>query len=99
MIRALRLWRPPLAEPDMYYEGGLIFLDHGQGVVSCFLHMSAVHVAVGDMVEQGQLIGEIGSGGRATGPHLDWRVKFQNNFYVDPALLLELDPAELHPVE
>ena len=88
-----------LAEPDMYYEGGLIFLDHGQGVVSCFLHMSAVHVAVGDMVEQGQLIGEIGSGGRATGPHLDWRGKFQNNFYVDPALLLELDPAELHPVE
>lgn len=88
-----------LAEPDMYYEGGLVFLDHGHGVVSCFLHMSAVHVAVGDRVEQGQLIGEIGSGGRATGPHLDWRVKFQNSFYVDPALLLELDPADLHPVE
>ncbi|WP_417467145.1 M23 family metallopeptidase [Maricaulis sp.] len=88
-----------LAEPDMYYEGGLVFLDHGHGVVSCFLHMSAVHVAVGDQVEQGELIGEIGAGGRATGPHLDWRVKFQNDFYVDPALLLELDPAELHPVD
>ncbi|WP_417494207.1 M23 family metallopeptidase [Maricaulis sp.] len=88
-----------LAEPDMYYEGGLVFLDHGQGLVSCFLHMSAVHVAAGDMVEQGDLIGEIGAGGRATGPHLDWRVKFQNSFYVDPALLLELDPAELHPVD
>lgn len=88
-----------LAESDMYYEGGLIFLDHGQGLVSCFLHMSAVHVAVGDIVEQGQLIGEIGAGGRATGPHLDWRVKFQNSFYVDPALLLELDLAALHTAE
>lgn len=88
-----------LAESDMYYEGGLIFLDHGQGLVSCFLHMSAVHVAVGDIVEQGQLIGEIGAGGRATGPHLDWRVKFQNSFYVDPALLLELDLAALQTVE
>ena len=88
-----------LAEPDMYYEGGLVFLDHGHGLVSCFLHMSAVHVAVGDLVEQGQLIGEIGSGGRATGPHLDWRVKFQNSFYVDPALLLELVPAELQAVD
>lgn len=87
-----------LAEPDMYYEGGLIFLDHGQGVVSCFLHMSAVHVAVGDLVEQGQLIGEIGAGGRATGPHLDWRVKFQNSFYVDPALLLELDTSDLRAI-
>tara|TARA_R110000868_G_scaffold56449_3_gene174613 strand:- start:15379 stop:16296 length:918 start_codon:yes stop_codon:yes gene_type:complete len=88
-----------LAEPDMYYEGGLIFLDHGQGLVSCFLHMSAVHVAVGDMVEQGQMIGEIGAGGRATGPHLDWRVKFQNSFYVDPALLLELDTSDLRAIE
>ena len=88
-----------LAEPDMYYEGGLVFLDHGHGVVSCFLHMSAVHVAVGDIVEQGQLIGEIGAGGRATGPHLDWRVKFQNSFYVDPALLLELDPAAIQAVD
>jgi hypothetical protein len=80
-----------LAEADMYYEGGLIFIDHGQGLVSAFLHMSAVHVSQGDIVEQGQLIGEIGAGGRATGPHLDWRVKLRNGFYVDPALLMELD--------
>jgi biotin carboxyl carrier protein len=83
--------RVTLAEADMYYEGGLIFIDHGQGLVSAFLHMSAVHVSEGDIVEQGQLIGEIGAGGRATGPHLDWRVKLRNGFYVDPALLLELD--------
>lgn len=84
-----------LAEDDMYYEGGLVFLDHGQGLVSMFLHMSAVHVSEGEMVEQGELIGEIGAGGRATGPHLDWRVKINDSFYVDPAMMLELDLSEI----
>ena len=84
-----------LAEDDMYYEGGLVFLDHGQGLVSMFLHMSAVHVSEGEMVEQGDLIGEIGAGGRATGPHLDWRVKINDTFYVDPAMMLELDLSSL----
>lgn len=84
-----------LAEDDMYYEGGLVFLDHGQGLVSMFLHMSAVHVSEGEMVEQGELIGEIGAGGRATGPHLDWRVKINDSFYVDPAMMLELDLSSL----
>jgi murein DD-endopeptidase MepM/ murein hydrolase activator NlpD len=83
-----------LAHPDMYYEGGLIFIDHGQGFTSAFLHLGAVHVEVGDIVEQGDLIGEIGSGGRATGAHLDWRIKWRNR-YIDPALVLELDPASL----
>lgn len=80
-----------LAEPDMYYEGGLIFIDHGQGLVSAFLHLSGVEVEAGQVVEQGQVIGAIGSTGRSTGPHLDWRVKLRNQFYIDPALLLELD--------
>jgi murein DD-endopeptidase MepM/ murein hydrolase activator NlpD len=84
-----------LAEPDMYYEGGLIFIDHGQGLVSAFLHLSGVDVAAGDIVEQGQLIGRMGAGGRATGSHLDWRVKLRNQFYADPSTLLELDPASL----
>ncbi|WP_300541963.1 M23 family metallopeptidase [Maricaulis sp.] len=80
-----------LAEPDMYYEGGLIFIDHGQGLVSAFLHLSGVSVEDGDIVEQGQLIGQMGAGGRATGSHLDWRVKLRNGFYVDPQSLLDLD--------
>ncbi|MFS2318653.1 M23 family metallopeptidase [Maricaulis sp. D1M11] len=80
-----------LAEADMYYEGGLIFIDHGQGVVSAFLHLSAVHVETGQIVEQGELIGDIGAGGRSTGPHLDWRVKLRNQFYADPQTLLDLD--------
>lgn len=84
-----------LAEPDMYYEGGLIFIDHGQGLVSAFLHLSGVSVEAGDIVEQGQLIGRMGAGGRATGSHLDWRVKLRNQFYADPATLLELDLAGL----
>lgn len=83
-----------LADPDMYYEGGLIFIDHGQGFTSAFLHLGAVHVTIGDVVEQGELIGEIGSGGRATGAHLDWRIKWRNR-YIDPALVLTLDPASL----
>ncbi|WP_083634929.1 M23 family metallopeptidase [Maricaulis sp. W15] len=84
-----------LAEPDMYYEGGLIFIDHGQGLVSAFLHLSGVEVSEGDIVEQGQLIGAMGAGGRATGSHLDWRVKLRNQFYVDPQSLLDLDLSEL----
>ena len=47
------------------------------------------------MVEQGQLIGAMGAGGRATGSHLDWRVKLRNQFYVDPQSLLDLDLSEL----
>ncbi|WP_417487640.1 M23 family metallopeptidase [Maricaulis sp.] len=85
-----------LAEPDMYYEGGLIFIDHGHGLVSAFLHLSGVEVSEGDIVEQGQLIGAMGAGGRATGSHLDWRVKLRNQFYVDPQSLLDLDMSELH---
>lgn len=84
-----------LAEPDMYYEGGLIFIDHGQGLVSAFLHLSGVEVSAGDVVEQGELIGAMGAGGRATGSHLDWRVKLRNRFYVDPQSLLDLDLSDL----
>lgn len=84
-----------LAEPDMYYEGGLIFIDHGQGLISAFLHLSGVSVEAGNVVEQGQLIGAMGAGGRATGSHLDWRVKLRNRFYVDPQTLLELDLTDL----
>tara|TARA_R110000824_G_scaffold118960_18_gene272575 strand:+ start:107093 stop:107962 length:870 start_codon:yes stop_codon:yes gene_type:complete len=61
-----------LAEPDMFYEGGLVFLDHGQGVFSQFLHMSRVDVKTGQRVKQGDPVGLVGSKGRSTGPHLHW---------------------------
>ncbi|MEM1105290.1 MAG: M23 family metallopeptidase [Pseudomonadota bacterium] len=88
-----------LADLDLYYEGGTIFLDHGHGLVSVFLHLSAIDVAVGQRVERGQRLGETGNTGRTTGPHLHWAVKWRDisrqdragDFYIDPALLLEMD--------
>ena len=65
-----------LAEPDLYYSGGTIILDHGHGLSSSFLHMSAVSVKAGDRVRQGDPLGAIGATGRATGPHLDWRINW-----------------------
>lgn len=76
-----------LTHPDMYFSGGTIFLDHGHGLVSAFLHLSAILVEEGQRIEQGELIGEVGATGRATGPHLDWRINI-GNVRVDPKLLL-----------
>lgn len=80
-----------LAEDDFWYEGGLIFLDHGHGLQSAFLHLSEVTVKPGDIVEQGDVIGAVGAAGRATGPHLDWRVNW-GKVWIDPMLLLKTPP-------
>ena len=87
-----------LADPDLYYEGGAIFLDHGHGLVSVFMHLSEVDVEAGDTVARGDLLAKSGNTGRTTGPHLHWAVKWRNpeasnrggDFYIDPALLLDL---------
>lgn len=76
-----------LAMPDMFYSGGTVILDHGHGVSSSFLHMSKIDVEVGDVLERGDLIGEVGATGRVTGPHLDWRMNWQDS-RLDPELLL-----------
>ena len=76
-----------LAHPDLYYSGGTIIIDHGLGVNSTFLHLSKLDVKEGDEIVQGQKIGEIGATGRATGPHLDWRVNWFSE-RLDPALLV-----------
>lgn len=76
-----------LAEPDLFYSGGTVFLDHGYRFSSAFLHMSKVLVEVGQEVKAGDLIGEIGASGRATGPHLDWRMNWRNR-RIDPQLLV-----------
>lgn len=65
-----------LAHADMYYTGGTLMIDHGHGLSSAFLHLSKLMVAVGQSVEQGQVIALSGATGRATGPHLDWRVNW-----------------------
>lgn len=90
-----------LADPDLYYEGGTVFLDHGHGLVSVFMHLSSVDVAAGDVVDTGDLLAKTGNTGRTTGPHLHWAVKWRNpdattragDFYIDPALLLDLPAA------
>jgi murein DD-endopeptidase MepM/ murein hydrolase activator NlpD len=64
--------RVALMGPDYYLEGGLTILDHGHGVTTCYLHQSKQMVKVGDAVARGQVIGEVGMTGRATGPHLHW---------------------------
>ncbi len=65
-----------MAEPDLYYTGGTIMIDHGHGVTSVMSHLHSVDVAVGDVVQPGDRLGTIGATGRATGPHLDWRVNW-----------------------
>jgi murein DD-endopeptidase MepM/ murein hydrolase activator NlpD len=80
-----------MTHPDMYFSGGTIILDHGQGLSSTFLHLSKVLVEAGTVVRKGDLIAEIGATGRASGPHLDWRMNWMDQ-RVDPQLLLATPP-------
>lgn len=79
--------RVTVAATDHYYTGGTIVLDHGHGVSSAFLHMDTVTVAEGDVLAQGSPMGTVGAGGRATGPHLDWRINWFK-VRVDPATIV-----------
>ena len=76
-----------MTHPDMYFSGGTIILDHGQGLSSSFLHLSKILVETGTFVKQGDLIARIGSTGRASGPHLDWRMNWLDR-RVNPQPLL-----------
>lgn len=65
-----------LAVADMYYTGGTLMIDHGHGLTSTLMHLDKLLVREGDEVQQGQVVAESGMTGRATGPHLDWRVSW-----------------------
>lgn len=80
-----------LAHPDMYFSGGTLILDHGQGLSSTFLHLSKLLVETGKSVRKGDLIALVGATGRASGPHLDWRMNWLDR-KVDPQLLLPGSP-------
>lgn len=80
-----------LAHPGMYFSGGTLILDHGHGLSSTFLHLSKILVEAGAVVRKGNLIARIGATGRASGPHLDWRMNWLDR-RVDPQLLLEDAP-------
>lgn len=73
----------------LYFEGNCVVIDHGQGLLTLYLHLSEFKVKEGDIVKRGQLIGLSGATGRATGPHLHIAVRWQGT-YLNPAVLLSL---------
>jgi murein DD-endopeptidase MepM/ murein hydrolase activator NlpD len=76
-----------MAEDDLYYTGGTIIMDHGHGISTIYSHLETVIVSVGDKINQGDIIGTVGSTGRSTGPHLDFRINwFQTR--LDPMSVL-----------
>lgn len=87
-----------LAHPDMYFSGGTLVMDHGFGVSSTFIHLSEVLVEEGQQVRQGQLVGKVGATGRATGPHLDWRMNWFN-VRLDPVLHVGAMPVDSMPAD
>jgi murein DD-endopeptidase MepM/ murein hydrolase activator NlpD len=81
-----------LARP-LYFEGNCVIIDHGQGLLTLYLHLSEIKVKEGETVETGQLLGLSGGTGRATAPHLHFAVRWRGA-YLDPATLLQLRPPE-----
>ena len=75
------------ARPGLHFEGGLTLIDHGQGLITAYLHQSRIDVAPGQRVTRGDAIGRVGATGRATGPHLCWRMKWRDR-NCDPSLLV-----------
>ncbi len=82
-----------LAESDMYFEGGLLLVDHGHKLESAFLHLSRIDVEPGQLVEKGQTIGAVGATGRVTGPHLHWGMRWAG-VQVDPQLIVGDMPSD-----
>jgi murein DD-endopeptidase MepM/ murein hydrolase activator NlpD len=87
-IQAANRGRVVLAK-DLFYSGNAVFIDHGFGLYTTYLHLSAIDVAVGELVERGQRIGLAGATGRVTGPHLHWGVRLLDA-RVDPFSLVRL---------
>lgn len=86
-----------LSEPDLFFSGGTLIVDHGHGLSSTFLHLSKLLVVPGDTVDQGDVIAEIGATGRVTGPHLDWRMNWthgKHSVRIDPQLLVPVNGNE-----
>lgn len=74
---------------DFYLAGKVVYLDHGEGIVTGYFHLSKALVAAGETVTRGQLIGRVGQSGRVTGPHLHWVARY-GRITVDPMSLLRL---------
>jgi hypothetical protein len=87
-VAAINSGRVVLARP-LYYEGGCVVIDHGLGLMSIYMHLSKIEVAVGKKVRRGQIIALSGASGRATGPHLHLGVRWEGG-YLDPAKLFQI---------
>jgi murein DD-endopeptidase MepM/ murein hydrolase activator NlpD len=74
---------------DFFYSGNYLILDHGFGLLSSYSHMSKIHVQTGDYVNQKDIIGEVGSTGRVTGPHLHWSVYLEKQRINPESLMAE----------
>ena len=72
---------------DYFFNGNTVFIDHGQGLITAYMHLSRIDVRSGQPVKKGEILGAAGSTGRVTGPHLHWAV-ILNNTPVDPELFL-----------
>jgi murein DD-endopeptidase MepM/ murein hydrolase activator NlpD len=72
---------------NFFFNGNVVYVDHGQGVVSMFCHLSKIDVINGDLLNKGDVLGEVGATGRVTGPHLHWSLSL-NNVRIDPMLML-----------
>ncbi|WP_439887722.1 peptidoglycan DD-metalloendopeptidase family protein [Pseudomonas sp. MBLB4123] len=72
---------------DYFFNGKTVFVDHGQGLISMFCHLSAIDVKLGDELPRGAVLGKVGATGRATGPHLHWNVSL-NDARIDPAIFI-----------
>jgi murein DD-endopeptidase MepM/ murein hydrolase activator NlpD len=72
---------------DFFFSGNLVYIDHGQGMISMFAHLSEIDVEMGQQIEKGQVIGKVGATGRVTGPHLHWSLGL-NGTWIDPSLFL-----------
>ena len=79
---------------DYYYNGKFVMINHGNSLISIFLHMNDIHVSKGRNVDKGEPIGTVGNTGMSTGPHLHWSVLL-NNTYVDPLGLVKNSKVKL----
>lgn len=81
---------------DFFFSGNMIYLDHGQGVITLYAHLSKIAVKPGDVVKQGDVIGNVGQTGRVTGPHLHFAV-IANRTLIDPIYMLPGDGSQFSP--
>ena len=87
-IKAMLDGTATMVEKDLFYTGGTLIFDHGHGISTLYMHLKDIYVKKGQKVKQGEIIGTVGSTGRSTGPHLDFRVNwFQTR--LDPMSVLE----------